>query len=73
MSRLVVETAARAGVTLKDNGARHSFISYHVEHFQSIDRTSLEADNSPQIIKEHYLQLVSKDAAAKYWEIQPSC
>jgi hypothetical protein len=71
MRRLVVEAARRAGVTLKDNGARHSFISYHVEFHQSIDKTSLEADNSPAIIKENYLHLVSREAARQYWEIRP--
>lgn len=71
LRRLVVEAARAAGVTLKDNGMRHSFISYHVEHFQSIDKTALEADNSPQIIEEHYLHIVTKEEAVRYWEIRP--
>jgi integrase len=69
--RLVVEAAARAGIVLPDNAGRHTFISMHVAAFESIDKTSKEANNTPAIVKETYLDIVSPDDAKRYWAIRP--
>jgi hypothetical protein len=70
--RLIKEAADRAGVEIPDNAGRHTFISMHVAHFESIDKTSLEADNSPAIIKSNYLDIVTRESTERYWAIRPS-
>jgi hypothetical protein len=47
--RLVIEAARRAGVTLPNNAGRHTYISMHVAHFESIDKTALESDTARQL------------------------
>jgi integrase len=68
---LVLAAAEKAGVTLPDNAGRHTFISMHVAHHESIDKTALESDNSSEIIKRDYLNIVTREDAAKFWEIRP--
>jgi integrase len=63
--------AARAGVLLPDNVGRHTFISMHVAAFESIDKTSLEGNTSPAMIKATYLDIVSRAEAERYWAIYP--
>jgi integrase len=67
----ILKAAEKAGVKLPDNAGRHTFISMHVAHHESIDKTALEADNSAQIIKKDYLDIVTRENAAKYWNIKP--
>jgi hypothetical protein len=43
----------------------------HVAHCESMDKTALEADTSPEKIKSNYLDLVTKKDAKRYWEIRP--
>jgi hypothetical protein len=43
----------------------------HVAHFESIDKTALESDNSPAIIKSNYLDVVKQEDAEKFWAIRP--
>jgi hypothetical protein len=43
----------------------------HVARYESIDKTALEADNSPEVIKSNYLDIVTREEAAKYWVIRP--
>jgi integrase len=70
--RRILEAAAKAGVTLPDNGGRHTFISMHVAHYESIDKTALESDNSPEIIKADYLDVgVTREDADAFWKIFP--
>ena len=70
--RLILETAENTGVSLPDNAGRHTFISMHVAHYESMDKTALEANTSPEKIKSNYLDLVTKENAQRYWEIRPS-
>jgi hypothetical protein len=54
-----LEAATKAGVTLLDNVGRHTFISMHVERYENVVKTAKEANNSPEVIEEHYRHLVS--------------
>jgi hypothetical protein len=69
--RLIAEAAIKAGVTIPDNGGRHTFISMHVAHHESIDKTALEADTSTTVIKRDYLDIVTREDAARFWTIRP--
>jgi len=40
-------------------------------HHESIDKTALESDNSSEIIKSNYLDIVTREDTTKFWAIQP--
>jgi integrase len=67
----ITNTAAKLGIALPDNAGRNTFISTHVAHYESIDKTALEADNSVEVIKRDYLDIVTREDAAKFWTIYP--
>lgn len=69
--RLIKEAGRRAGIEIPDNAGRHTFISMHVAQYESIDKTALEADNSPAVIKSNYLDIVTREEAGRYWAIRP--
>ncbi len=54
------------------NVARHSFVSHHYQHMGNENLTAAEAGHSPQVLQEHYRELVSPDDARAYWMIFPS-
>lgn len=53
------------------NVTRHSFVSYHLAHFQSAAKTALEAGHTEQILFNHYRELVTPEAATEFWAIRP--
>ncbi len=57
---------ARAKVTWKRNGFRHSYISYRVATLKDVPAVALESGNSPQVIFSNYRALAT-DAEAKAW------
>jgi len=63
--------AAEAKVTLQDNGFRHSYISYRVAQINDTARVALECGNSPEIIFQHYRELVGPDEAAAWFAVSP--
>lgn len=65
------ELFALAKVRPIDNGARHSFISYRTAELRDVARVADECGNSVSTIKNHYRQLVTADAAKKFFEIRP--
>jgi integrase len=69
--RLIAEAATKAGVTIPDNAGRHTYISMHVAHHESIDKTALEADNTGAVVKKYYLDIVTREDAAKFWAGRP--
>ena len=51
---------------------RDAFCSYHLAHYGSIDRMITEAGHTDvRTTKDHYLGLVSKEAAAEFWNLFP--
>lgn len=68
------ETAAAEGwkpFNWKHNALRHSFISYRVAAVKNIAEVSLEAGNSPQMIFQHYREVVTADEAKAWFAIMP--
>jgi len=51
------------------NVLRHSFCSYAVA-MHGFTWTSLQADNSERMLREHYREVVTKEDAEKYWNIR---
>jgi len=58
-------------VEWKHNALRHSFCSYRLADVKSAAQVALEAGNSPQMIFEHYRELVTEKAAKAWFAITP--
>jgi integrase len=61
----------KSGVPWKDNGLRHSFISYRLASIQNAAQVALEAGNSPAMVFRHYREIVRPAAAATWFAIAP--
>jgi integrase len=55
----------------RQNGLRHSFISYRVAAVQNADQVALEAGNSRQMVFSNYRELVTPKAAQQWFGITP--
>jgi len=53
------------------NALRHSFASYHFALFKKENETAALMGNSPQMIFQHYRELVRPETADKYFAIMP--
>ena len=51
---------------------RHTAIAYWVAECRSAGEVALEAGNSERIIKRHYLNMVTRESAERFFAIQPS-
>ncbi len=54
------------------NVLRHSYGSYRVADTKDVAATSLEMDNSPEVIKKHYLEATTEKEAKAYFGLTPS-
>jgi len=61
--------AAEEGIELKANGFRHSYISYRLAAINDTARVALEAGNSPEVIFQHYRELVTPEDAAQWFAL----
>jgi len=61
----------KSGVAWKNNGLRHSFISYRLAQIQNAAQVSLEAGNSPAMVFQNYRELVKPEAAMAWFTIAP--
>jgi integrase len=53
------------------NATRHSFVSYHLAKWENAAKTALEAGHSETMLFSHYRALVTPQAAAAFWAIEP--
>ena len=68
---LRVAAAKAAGFSWKRNALRHSFCSYRLAQTQDAARVALEAGNSPQMLFQHYRELVTPKDAKRWFAIAP--
>ena len=54
------------------NCLRHSFGSYRIADCSDVARVSMEMGNTPQVIFNHYREVVTPAEAARFWSIMPS-
>ena len=66
--RAVLEAAGVKGIY---DGARHSFISYRTAETRDVARVADECGNSPNVIKKHYREIVTTEAAKVFFAIRP--
>ena len=69
--RRIEKLVKASGVKWKRNGLRHSFGSYRMEQTKNEGQVALEMGNSPQVVKDHYFEIVDERAAREYWSIKP--
>jgi integrase len=65
------ETVEKSKTAWKDNGLRHSFISYRLSEIQNAAQVALEAGNSPGMVFKHYRELVKPEAAKAWFAVAP--
>jgi hypothetical protein len=58
-------------VPWRHNALRHSFCSYRLADVKSAAQVALEAGNSPQMIFQHYRELVTEKGAKSWFAITP--
>lgn len=61
--------AADEGLKLKANGFRHSYISYRLAAINDTAHVALEAGNSPDVIFQHYRELVTPEDAIQWFAV----
>jgi len=50
---------------------RHTAASFLLAKHGDIGRVATELGNSPRILRQHYLELVSEEESAKFWNLMP--
>jgi integrase len=65
----MTKAALAAGIEWKQNCLRHSFCSYAVA-LKGLDWTATQADHSTRMLRDHYLEVVTKEDAERYWAIR---
>jgi ribosomal protein S6 len=64
-------TEVRQKFAIGHDVLRHTFISMHVGKYRSLSEAALEAGNSEEMTKKHYLNMVHIDDAERFWGIVP--
>jgi integrase len=64
--------ARKMGIRAGANRFRNSYTSYRVAQIGDTDKVSRETGNSPEVIEEDYLELVTEEDAEKWFKIRPS-
>jgi integrase len=66
MFEFMTDSATKAGLKWRHNALRHSYISYRVADGKTVDQVAMESGNSPEMIFQHYRELVT-EADSKAW------
>lgn len=71
LSEAISHAISESGVTTKRNALRNCYTSYRLAILSDIAKVAEETGNSPDIIKEEYLELVTPDQAKEWFSIAP--
>jgi integrase len=71
LHKRVGEICKAAGVAWRDNGLRHSFITYRVASMKDFVKTAFEAGNSPQVIRSNYDAVATESEGKAWFAIMP--
>jgi integrase len=66
------DSKSKSALEWRRNALRHSYCSYRLAQIKNTAEVALEAGNSPQMIFQHYRELVTPTAAAEWFSITPS-
>jgi len=65
-------TALNSGVTWQQNALRHSYASYHLEKYSNAPLTAKNCGHQVEVMETHYMQIVDKTTAGKWFNIVPA-
>jgi integrase len=65
------ELCEHAGVTRRDNGLRHAFVTFHFAQHSNEALTAAQAGNTPQMVHSHYKGLATSPEAKKWFAVKP--
>lgn len=68
--KLILEKA-KLRTEWDQNALRHSFASYHYAKFKHENETAALMGNSPQMVFQHYREMVKPEQAERYFDIMP--
>jgi len=71
LSKSWTNRAEQVGVKYKKNAMRNSYISYRLAVVKDIAQVALESGNSPAVIQQNYLELVTEPQARRWFAIEP--
>ncbi len=71
LSRSWTRRADEVGVEYKKNAMRNSYVSYRLAIVKDIAQVALESGNSPGVLQENYLELVTEPEAKRWFSITP--
>lgn len=71
LNRYTGKLAKEAGVTWKNNGLRHSYVTYAVARERDSWKVAEQVGNSPRILQAHYKGLVMDTDADEWFGITP--
>ncbi len=66
-----LNAAARKHLKLKRDETRHSFVSFYVALHRSLGDAALQAGNSETMVRDHYLNLHTKEEGQAFFSIVP--
>ena len=69
--RWLEQIGRKSGVPWQQNALRHSYASYRLAQVQDAPKVALELGNSPQMLFQHYRELVTPEAAVEWFSIMP--
>lgn len=72
VNTVLTERRKPANFKWKHNGLRHSFISYRLAIVKDVAEVSIEAGNSPNMIHQHYRELVTEEEAKSWFSVVPT-
>jgi hypothetical protein len=67
----ITKVSEDSGVAWRHNALRHSFVSYRLAIVKNENQVAMEAGNSPQMIFNHYREVVTPEQAAAWFAISP--
>jgi len=68
----IAKIEKKAGVTIPQNGLRHTYGSYHFGRSKDAAATSSQMGNSPRMVLDRYADAVDDDDAALFWSLTPA-
>ena len=66
-----LNSTARGHLKLKRDETRHSFVSFYVAFHRSLGDAALQAGNSEAMVRDHYLNLHTKEEGKDFFSIAP--
>jgi|GEM_PF-1154780 len=68
----IAEIEKKAGVSIPQNGLRHTFGSFYYAKCKDASETSFQMGNSLRMVRDHYADAVDDEDAEVFWNLAPA-